>query len=274
MLPRSLPLLALLAGGVLAGTAAADRLLVAGPDGVVLQATTGDETFETFAVCSGPVRALACDEERLFAADDLGQLFVFEREEGAPLGVLQPAIGAIRALATADGALFAGTEDGLVVRVDRQTGLALEKRAVPGGVRAMLALDGFLFVTSTDSGIYRAPAAGGDFAYFSCFCFFNVQMMAADRGELVVADEFGTVARIDAVTGEVLTAFFLNGAGVLGLSKRALLLYYEGGPIPRVDAVTGAPLPGGFTSPLPVDVMLVIDTPPLAKRLPRRLDPR
>lgn len=270
---RSLSLLPLFA--LAAPATAGDRLLVAGPDGFVMQADTDDGVFEYFACqCSGPIRALAADEQHLYTADESGLMLVIDVESGAVENFLFPGIGQINALAAAGGELFAGTEDGQVARLDPLSGQVLDGRLVPTSVHALFAHDGFLFAGGADGAIYRAPVAQGDFTYFTCFCFSTIRAIVEDADDLVIVDEFGIAARVSDESGEVLTAFFVGPTNVMAASDGRLLLYYDGGTIPLADAQTGQPLPGGFQSPIAVDAMLVIDERPQQKSPPVRRNPR
>jgi outer membrane protein assembly factor BamB len=272
MSPRSLLLPFLLSVG-LAAPAAADKLLVADPNGLVHMADTATGTFQTFAgPCIGALRMLAADDQRLFGLDEFDQLYVFDLASGDWLGLLAPGVGTINSLTAGTEGLFVGTNDGNVVRLDPETGQVLGKRATPDGVRTLLLEGDKLFVGSANGAIYRAEAAEGEFTYFSCFCFFNINRMVMDAGELVVADESGTVVRIDIEDGTLLTGFWLGGQQVAGASRGALLLYYEDGVIPRVDARTGEPLPGSFQSPGEVSALLVLREP--GQKATRRLGQR
>lgn len=249
MSPRSL-CFSLLAGSLLALPAAADRLIVADPNGFVYQGDTATGEFTPFAgPCIGTISMLAADGQHVYGVNEFDGVLVFDLVSGAWLNVLMPSIGDINSLAAGDAGLFVGTTDGNIVRLDPETGAVLDKRATPDGVRAMLLRGNSLFIGSTNGAIYRADASGGEFSYFSCFCFFNINRILADGGDLLVADEFGTVVRIDATTGELLWGFSLGGQQVASVSGSALLLYYEGGVIPRVNARTGEPIPGSFQIP-------------------------
>lgn len=268
-LPRAV--LSLLALSLLAAPSAADRLLVAGPDGVVMQANTSDGVFESFAQCSGPIVAMAADDERLYTADAFGQVLVFDVQDGALQSVFSPNLGQINALAAAGGSLFVGTEDALVVRLDPLTGIAIDKRVVPSAVRALLAHGGNLYAGAADTAVYRAPVADGSFEYFSCFCFFNIQDLIEVRGQIAIVDEFGTVAVVGQ-SGEILTAFSAGATNSMAELTGDLLFYYQGsgGAITRINPSTGQPHGVGFTSPIGVDVMLVIPEGPRPKA--RRAD--
>jgi hypothetical protein len=270
---RSLSLVPLL---VLAAPAAAgDRLLVAGPDGFVMQADTDDGVFGYFAcLCSGPIRSMAADAEHLFTVDELGLVLRHDVHDGTLRGGFVPSIGQINALAAAGGALFAGTEEGFVVSLDGQTGAVLDTRPVPTSVHALLAHEGFLFAGGTDGAVYRAPLAGGDFGYFTCFCFSTIQAIVVEGADLVITDEFGITARSSLGTGELVTAFWVPPTNVMAVSDGRLLLYYDGGSIPLADAETGQSLPGGFQSPIAVEAMLVIEERPQPKQHPLRGNPR
>ena len=134
----------------------------------------------------------------------------------------------------------------------------LQDRTTPDGVRRLLVHRGKVYVASTNGAIYRADATGGDFDYFSCFCFFNIQMLRTDRGHLVIADEFSTVARIDLATGQVVAAFSLFGSEIAEVHEGRLLLYYDGGVIPLASAWTGQILGGQWQAPEQVSAMLVV----------------
>jgi hypothetical protein len=275
MSPRS-PFLALLALLALVTPAAAgERVMVAGPDGFVMQADATDGVFEYFACqCSGPIRAMAADDRFLYTADALGLLLAFDVRNGALAGGSVPGIGQINALAAENGALFAGTETGLVVRLDALTGAALGSRQAPTSVRALLAHEGFVYAGGTDGAIYRAPAGGGDFTYFTCFCFATIRAIVVEAGDLVIVDEFGIAARASAETGALLTAFWVGPTNVMAATGGKLLLYYDGGSIPFADAQTGQPLPGGFHSPIAVDAMLVVPDAPQRRSSPVRASSR
>ena len=238
---------------------AGDRLLVAGSEGLVMQADTDVGAFELFACqCAGPIDALAADTRRLFVSDTFGQVLVFDVQTGALQGLFFPDVGQINALAAGGGDVFAGTEEGHVVRIDPQTGKIVSARTAPAGVRALLAHDGQLFVGGADGAIYRAPIAGGDFEYFSCFCFFNIEGMVVVDGDLFIVDGFGLLARVDAQTGEILGGFFVGQTNSMAATKETLIFYYAGGMLPTFDAQTGQPLPDMFKSPVDVRTMLVL----------------
>lgn len=256
------PLLACALLTLLVAPLGADRLLVAGPDGLVMQADTNVGDFEYFACqCAGPIRALAADDQRLYAADEFGQLLVFDVQTGAMQALFSTG-HQINALAAGLGSIFLGTEDGLVVRLDPATGLELSSRVAPAGVRALLAHGGDLFVGTADSAVYRAPLEAGALQYFGCFCFTNIQDMVVVGRTLAVVDEFGLVARLDLGTGNVLSAFSAGQTNSMAVLGRDLLFYYQGGAITRFDAKTGLPHGNGFTSPVGVEVMLLIPDEP------------
>ena len=261
MSSRSL-LLSFLASAFLAVSAAADRLIVSGQDGFLYQADTATGVFEPFSgPCVSPLVRMAADDQHVYGTDAFGTVMVFDRASGAALNWLFPAVGTINSLAAGDEGLFVGTVEGDVVRLDPLTGAALQTRTTPDGVRVLLAHEGQLYVASTNGAIYRAAADGGEFEYFSCFCFFNLSMLAIDAGQLVAADEFGTVVRIDLATGALLTGFSLFGSRVAGVSDGVLLLYYDGGVIPFANARTGALLPGQFQAPGTVSSLFVLHVP-------------
>lgn len=251
----------LAASALLAAPAAADRLLVAGSDGFVMQADTRTGVFEYFGCqCGGPITALATDRHRVYAADELGNILVFDAKNGALLALLSPQIGQINALAAASGVLFAGTENATVVRLDPFSGVVEGSRSTPDAVRSLVIWNGAIYAGGADDAIYRAPINEGDFTYFSCFCFFQLQDMVIHDGDLVVVDGFGTVARVDATTGAVEAAFSVGSTNSMARTADALLFYYQGsgGAITMTDPQTGQALAGGYTSPIDVQTMLVI----------------
>jgi len=263
-------LLALLSPGFLAAPAAADRLLVAGPDGFVMQADTAVGDFQYFACqCAGPIRALAADQRRLYAADEFGQLLVFDVRTGAIQGLFSLGLGQINALAAAHGSVFVGTESALVVEIDPANGALLDARKTTTAVRALLIHGGDLLAGTADSAVYRSPLEGGLFTYFSCFCFTNIQDMAVVGGKLAIVDEFGLTAMVDASSGAILSAFSAGPTNSMAVLDGDLLFYYQGsgGAITRFDPDTGLPNGSGFTSPVGVEVMLVLpDLPKLRQR--------
>lgn len=254
---RSLSIL--VAGALLATSASADRLLVTGPQGMVFQADPEVGTFEYFAcACGGPIEAMAADKERLYTADTFGNLLVFDVETGAILDIHTPPSGPFTSLTTGEGFLFAGNADGEVVRIDPATGGELDSRALPSGVAGLLAHRGFLYAAGADSAIYRAPTSGGQFTYFSCFCFFDLQGMAVQEDLLFVVDVFGTTAHIDLATGEIVSAVWVGNTNTLAIQDGDLLVHSGAGVIGRRDMATGQELPGGYQSPIEISAMLVL----------------
>lgn len=274
---RFLLLASLFASAALAAPlSASDRLFVAGNDGFVMKADTDDGVFEYFTcACTGPIRALAADRQHLYVADEFGRLLVADVETGVPLNLFQAALIPINAIAAADGAVFVGTDDGVVARFDA-AGTLIGARKAPAGVRALVAHRGFLFVGAADGAIYRAPVSGGEFEYFTCFCLFQIQDIVVIGGDLAIVDSFGTVARVSAETGAITGAFSVGETNSMARLRNTLLFNHASGEIPQVDADTGTPLPGGFQSPIDVQVMLVIsDRPSLpAKFHATSIDPR
>lgn len=251
-------LAALFASALFVSQAQADRLLVAGSDGFVFQADTEVGTFEYFACqCGGPIVSMAADSESLYAGDALGQLLVFDVDDGGLTNIHPLPFGPLKALATAEGDVFAGTQDGFVLRIEPATGEILEARVVPGPVSALTAHRGHLFA-AVSGGIYRAPVAGGDFTYFTCFCFFDLRSLTVVDSTLVAADANGTVAHISLVTGEVINAFWIGSLNSMVAESGDLLLHLGNGAIARHSLADGQPMPGGYTSPIAVDAMLVI----------------
>ncbi|HEX6885723.1 MAG TPA: hypothetical protein VF530_20285 [Planctomycetota bacterium] len=260
MSPRS-PLLLLLAAAALATPALADRLIVAGPDGFLHQADTTTGVFEPFAgPCVSPLIRMAADDQHLYGIDAFGGLYMFDLASGAMVNVLFPELGTLNSLAAGPEGVFLGTAEGLVARIDPLTGEVSDKRMPPDGVRVLLLHGGLLYAASTNGALYRAPAGAGEFEYFTCFCFFNIGMLAVDGGQLVLADEFGTVVRFELESGTPVTGFSLFGAQVAGVSDGVLLLYYDGGVIPLASAFTGELLPGQLQAPATVVSLLVLET--------------
>jgi outer membrane protein assembly factor BamB len=253
------PLVAL---ALLAAPFQADRLLTAGADGIVMQADTDVGTFAPLtSVAAGPIRTLAFDDQRLYVADELGDLYVYDVDDGTLLDVFAPGLGPIPAMATARGSLFVGTQDGRVVRLDPATGANTGERVLPAGVRAMVVFGGKIVVATADGAFYRASFEVGQFSYFTCFCFFNVQDMVIADGGLVVVDESGLVGLVRYVDGQILSAFSAGSTNSMAALEGELLFYYAtglGGLITRFDARTGRQLPGTFTTPSSFEVMLVI----------------
>lgn len=270
---RSLSSSALLALALFSGIANADRLLVAGPAGMVFQTDTETGHFQYFAcACGGPIQAMAADEERLYTADSLGQILVFDVENGDLEAIHAPPFAPMTALATGEGFLFAGNQDGLIVRIDPDTGNALDSRAMPAGVNALVGHRGYLYAAGSDGAVYRAQMSGGAFTYFTCFCFFDIKGMAAQGELLYVVDTFGTAGHIDLANGNIISSSWVGPTNAMVLESGDFLLHPGGGLIERRDVDTGQVLPDGYTSPIDITAMLVLrdDQPPsqLQARVP------
>jgi hypothetical protein len=270
---RSLSLTSLLAIALLAGSASADRLLVGGPAGSVFQADTAADAFYYFAASGTPIEATAADKTRLYAADALGAIHVFDLESGAALTSYTPPSGPFTALATGEGALFAGNAAGEVVRIDPATGVELDSRVMPAGVATMLGHRGFLYAGGADGALYRAPMTGGDFTYFTCFCFFDLQAMSVQEDTLFVVDAFGTLAHVDLASGDIEHAVWVGQTNAMAVHDGAFLVHAGAGVIERRDMQTGQVLPGGYTSPVDIGAMLVLPEPMPAGDLSARVRP-
>jgi len=264
-MPKRFLLAPLLALSLLATPAAADRLLVAGPDGILVEANTDTGVFTTDCACFGPVRALAADQQYVYAVDDGGQLRVLDTHTLQQVSAHQ--LGPVNALAAAGGALHVGTEDGIVTTIDPLSGATLDTRTVPAGVRTLLIHGGRIFAGAADSAVYSAPVEGGAFEYFSCFCFFNIQGMAMLGDLIAIVDEFGTTALVD-LEGNIVNAFSVGTANSLAVLDGELLFYYagSGGTIWSFDPAIGGPGTKVFSSPVEVGVMLVLPDAPRARR--------
>jgi outer membrane protein assembly factor BamB len=258
---RSLSLVALLslATPALAG----ERLLVAASDGAVYRMDPNSSTsaFEYFAcACIGPANAMAADRQNLYLADGFGQLLVADIHSGLPKSLVTLSVGEISALAATPSGLFVGSTSGVVARVDPGTGVTLDQRMAPAAVRALASVHGNLFVAAGDSAIYRAPLDSGEFSYFSCFCFFDLQELVVDGPDLLAADGSGVVIRVDGHEGWLLSGQWTAPMNALAVSSGDYLVHAGGGVIARFDAETGLAL-GKLSSPLDVRAMLVVKDP-------------
>lgn len=262
---RSLSLVALLslATPALAG----ERLLVAGTDGFVYQTNpnAAASTFDYFAcACTGPVNALAADNRNLYVADELGQLLVADVRTGLPKSLVSLGMFDITSLAATPNGLFVGTSSGVVARVDPETGVTLDQRTAPAAVRALATLDGKLFAATFDpnalGAIYSAPLDSGEFTYFSCFCYFDLQELVVDGDDLLAADGSGLIVRVDGTTGAVLDAQWTAPLNAMAVNQSYYLVHVGGGVIGRFDAL-GTPL-GTLLSPFDVRALIVVKDPP------------
>lgn len=256
---RSLAFSSLAAAALIAAPASADRLLVGGSAGTVFQTDASANQFQYFACgCGGPIQALTTDQEYLYTADSFGQILVYDRDDGVLQAIHAPSATPSTALTTGDGFLFAGDGNGLVLRIDPSTGDLLDWRAIPSGVQALLAHRGFLFAAGADGAVYRAPIDGGLFTYFTCFCFFNIQDLATDGLNLIIADQFGTVGIADLKTGVIHNAFWVGSLNAMVVQDGDLLVHSAGGVIDRRSLQDGSVLPGGYTSPIDINAMHII----------------
>lgn len=262
----------LVANHVLLQGASAERLLVAGPQGSVFDSPLGQNGFLPITCqCSGPILSMAADRDRLYTADSLGQLLVHDRASGTLENVFALPHGPAKSIAAADGALFAATETGLVARVDPLTGEHQGTRVLPSGVRVLIAHRGFLFAAGGDGAIYRAPVAAGEFAYFTCFCFFDIQGLAAEEDKFVVADASGMIGIVDLASGIITNLIFVPQTNAIALHEGRLLAHVGGGVIRPYYLVDGTVLPGELQSPIAVNAMLVLGEDAPAPLAPRRL---
>jgi len=222
-------------------------------------AEVGD--FSYFACdCSGPVLSMAHDGEQLFVGDDFGSVLAYDAVTGVleNLFVLPARPNAMIVHGARD--LIIALDDQTIRRVDKVTGEIRSTRSAPTQVHAMVFDRGFFYVAGADGAVYRAGSLGGAFEYFTCFCFQNVRSLTMDGEQLIAADEFGLVGRIDLDTGFIESAFFFSG-GLNSLVVQAddVLVAQDAGVIQRADADTGPNGPGSYyQSPIDVDAMLLI----------------
>jgi outer membrane protein assembly factor BamB len=256
---RSLLLVPLVASGFLAAPLRAERVLVGGPDGFVMQTDSAEDALTYFTcTCNGPIRAMTADGRRLYVADEFETIVMFDLDGGGLRNFMWAGIGQINALAASGGELFVGSDDGRVARMDPLTGTVLDVRFAPAGIKGLAVHAGHLVAATADGALYRAPLTSGDFQYFTCFCVV-AKDIALVGDDLMVMDEFGTVVRVDASTGGIVNAFWVGEASEMAAGADGLFFYYETpGVILRFDPATGLQLPGTITSPIGVDAMLAI----------------
>lgn len=251
---------------LLAAPVAAERIFVAGPDGVVLRADTAIGDFKFFARAQnmGSITSLAATKDRLFVLDQVGKLRAFALKDGSFVFAATLPVPGAKALATDATSLFVGTDQSLVLRIDTTTGAILETRTTPAGVRSLFALDGMLFASTEDGAIYRAPTENGEFSYFACFCFGAIQGLGYDGEALLAGDAFGIVARVHPVDGTVLGAIWAAPMNTLATLQGDMLFHAGAGSIQRVDPVTGIfESPDSYyLAPVEVSAMLVIADEP------------
>jgi hypothetical protein len=235
-----------------------ERLLVGASDGAVHRANASGG-FDYFTCsCIGPASALAAHGQELFVASELGGLMVSDLRTGTPTSIaFMTLAGPVSALAAGPAGLFVGTTTGEVARVVPATGEVLDVRLTPAGVRALAYLDGRIFAATMDGAIYAAPAASGDFSYFTCFCFPSLQELVVDGEHLLAGDAFGFVARIDVTTGAILSVITAPPMDALAVLNGELLVHTSGGMLGRVDAETGELL-GKLETGFDLDALLVV----------------
>ncbi len=250
---------------------AGEHLLVAGADGSVYRTDPGNPAgfFEYFTcACTGPVKALAADRTNLYVADEFGRLLVSDVRSGVPKTLVTLSVGEISALVATPSGLFVGSPSGVVARVDPATGVTLDERLAPAGVRALATLNGHLFAATSDNAIYRAPLDAGEFTYFSCFCFFDLKVLVADGNDLLAGDGSGIVIRVDGTEGWVLSAQWTTPMNAMAARPGEFLVHTTGGLIGRFDQATGAAL-GKLDAPFDVRAMLIVKDAPLPVALPK-----
>lgn len=112
--------------------------------------------------------------------------------------------------------------------------------------------DDQIFVGSPTGSVYVGSSTTGEFTYFACFCIGPIVSIQPFGSDMLVADSFGGIWKLDGLTGEFLTGAW-TGRSVLDMvvdGDTALLVLDDGSvaatpvdagfPIDTIDAPAGA----------------------------------
>jgi hypothetical protein len=224
-----------------ASPAIADDLFVGSPLGTVLRADVNDGEFQFGGVCGGPIRSMARAESTLMIGDTNGNVYGLDLNEGG-VGYYFTLPGSDNtAIVVHNSTLLISTLEGQVRRVNPANGEVLATYSSPIQVRAMARDNEFLYAAGPEGSVYRAPLATGEFSYFACACLGPINSLAVRAGEVLAADERGTVMKFDRTNGNITGAFFVPGDNSAMTSTPAGDLYIADstGEVRRVDASAG-----------------------------------
>lgn len=224
--------------------ALADDLFVGSPLGTVLRADINDGEFQFGGVCGGPIRSMARADSTLMIGDSNGNVYGLDLDAGG-VGYYFTLPGSDNtAIVAHNSTLLISTLEGAVRRVNPANGEVLATYSSPIQIRAMVRDNEFLYVAGPEGSVYRAPLATGEFSYFACACLGPINSIAVRGGEVLAADERGSVMLFDRTNGNITGFFSLPGDNTAMTATPAGDLYVADstGEVRRVDPASGAVL--------------------------------
>ncbi len=247
---------------VCACPAAAADLLVAGTIGEVYMGDSHAGGFEYFGgICLAPIRSLGVSADSIFAGDENGGILRLDLATGVFMDLFWVPKSDATDVVVHGGDLLVSSSSGIVHRVDPLTGDVLLTMPSPISVQAM-ALDGDdLYVAGTIGEVYRGSAITGGFEPFAGICLGPIQALALDDARIYAGDIVGGVARFDRTTGDFLGAFFVPAPITAMVRDGADLLISGTGGFIRRFDPLKGELIDTLVSPVAVDAMEILAVP-------------
>lgn len=235
------PTLLLATALALSVPAAAQHLMLGGPDTAIHRGDPALGGFQIVGACGGIVGSMTALGDTTYIGDVSGT--IYEHTEALGVRYLFDAGNDATALATHGGDLLVAGTDGIVRRLALPGGAALATHVAPVPIHAMVRHGNELFVGSHFGVVYRMNLATGTPFQFFGTCGGPIDAMTTDATALVLGTTSGAVYRIGLVTQQIQGSYSLGTSLTgLGMNLGHLVAVDAAGRVRRADPVTGAVL--------------------------------
>jgi hypothetical protein len=225
--------------GVLAASAAAGDLYVAGDQGLIWHLDTASGVLDNPIAGGGPVQGMALQGRDVLAATSDGRIFRVDLETGVTKdGFLTQ--GSPLSLTRWGNTLYLTTDLGDMQWLDAETGSIIDTYYTNDPLQATVLFGNTIFTGSWSTFVYTAPIGELDFQFFTA-CGGSVNSMTTDGTDLIIGAREGTVYFYDAQTGGY-KATYAVASDCVGISFIEGRVFIAGsdGKVHRMDPSNGS----------------------------------
>ena len=198
-LSTRLTLASLACAGLVAASAAAGDLYIAGNAGVIWHFDTATGTVDHPISCGGTVQGMAVQGRHIYAAASTNSVYKLNLDTGAFEDVWGTD-GAPLSLSRWGNTLYLTTQNGDMQWRNAGDFSLIETYYTHDPLQATVLFGNQIFTGSWSTAVYTSPIGDLDFNFFTA-CGGSVNSMATDGEDLIIGTREGTVYIYDAVTG-------------------------------------------------------------------------
>lgn len=238
MIRNRLTLASLACSGVLAASAAAGDLYIAGDAGIIWHFDTTTGTTDHPISCGGAVQGMAVQGRHIFAASSDNTVYKLDLDSGA-FEDAWPTHGSPLSLSRWGNTLYLTTQNGDMQWLNAGDLSEIDTYYTNDPLQATVLFGNKIFTGSWSTFVYSAPIGELDFSFFTA-CGGSVNSMTTDGKDLVIGAKEGTVYVYDAVTGGY-KATWAIASDCVGIAYDDGKYFVAGsdGKIQRMNAATG-----------------------------------